>query len=642
MDYTLPPAFNDMFSGWTRIEPRCRADDFARALAACVADPLWIVGRQWQLAELKAEDAGSPIEARLNYSTRSIARLETGAQNTTLGAAPLETLIEREAARMDWRARIRLGQQLERFLREELEAEAASDVICRFRMRFPVRLPEGDDAADMDEATYRFVELMAGRAVNGEALLAALDRTTSPPAVPAGLGLTGDVVDATCRALGRLLAWDDAFASRPPAGQATAWVPRQLEYAFKLSEHADGGGMRLDAPHYRCGELDWHTLDRGAAGPDMSVIRPLRATLVPARVSFYGMPDARWWAFEDGSTDFGRLDVAHTDIAKLMLMEFALVYGNDWHIVPLRLPTGSINTLAPLVIVDVFGQQTKVGPVSAGGASPLESWQMFGLAPSPTDAEQALVIPPVVERLESDALEEGRFILDEGANKAFAIEARILNGLGESADGYESQRDRRKRNKEMADRQDIAAMNELIEEMRALLAETATAADAGSVTPEVLAERVAALRAQIDAINERLAAGKAETEAVAPPYGNLPSYRLATKVPDNWIPYLPVRQDLSYRSIAFRQGCMLWNEDNDAPEPIRPMSRLLATGGAADASWLNEECIPREGRRLTLTWRRARWSDGTTHLWLGRSVSIGKGAGSSGLRFDEMEDSNAL
>jgi hypothetical protein len=52
---------------------------------------------------------------------------------------------------------------------------------------------------------------------------------------------------------------------------------------------------------------------------------------------------------------------------------------------------------------------------------------------------------------------------------------------------------------------------------------------------------------------------------------------------------------------------------------------------------LREEEVPREGARVTRAYQLARWIDGTTHLWLGRRKAIGRGEGSSGLRFDTME-----
>ena len=54
-----------VFQEYWRLEPRVRPDgsggNLAQALEARVHDPLWALGRQWQLGELQGEDAGSPI-----------------------------------------------------------------------------------------------------------------------------------------------------------------------------------------------------------------------------------------------------------------------------------------------------------------------------------------------------------------------------------------------------------------------------------------------------------------------------------------------------------------------------------------------------------------------------------------------------
>jgi hypothetical protein len=49
---------------------------------------------------------------------------------------------------------------------------------------------------------------------------------------------------------------------------------------------------------------------------------------------------------------------------------------------------------------------------------------------------------------------------------------------------------------------------------------------------------------------------------------------------------------------------------------------------------LYEEEVPREGIRVTRKYECTRWFDGSTHLWIGRRKQIGRGEGSSGLRFD--------
>ena len=45
----------------------------------------------------------------------------------------------------------------------------------------------------------------------------------------------------------------------------------------------------------------------------------------------------------------------------------------------------------------------------------------------------------------------------------------------------------------------------------------------------------------------------------------------------------------------------------------------------------------REGLQVTRGYRYARWTDGSPHLWAGRTRGPGRGQGSSGLRFDLLE-----
>ena len=57
-----------------RTEPRGTSSSLEGGLAARLADPLWMLGRQWQLGELLGEDAGSPVGADLDAETAAISR----------------------------------------------------------------------------------------------------------------------------------------------------------------------------------------------------------------------------------------------------------------------------------------------------------------------------------------------------------------------------------------------------------------------------------------------------------------------------------------------------------------------------------------------------------------------------------------
>ena len=50
------------------------------------------------------------------------------------------------------------------------------------------------------------------------------------------------------------------------------------------------------------------------------------------------------------------------------------------------------------------------------------------------------------------------------------------------------------------------------------------------------------------------------------------------------------------------------------------------------------EEVTREGVILERQMQLTRWTDGSYHLWMGRRKRVGKGEGSSGLRYDFTED----
>ena len=103
--------------------------------------------------------------------------------------------------------------------------------------------------------------------------------------------------------------------------------PQRLEYAFACAA-ADGAGNEkvLAADEYFHGRLDWYNFDwdksRDQLGDTPTPIERLpmdpqysTRTFIPAPVRFNGMPDTRWWAFEDGKTNFGDIRPARPNCA---------------------------------------------------------------------------------------------------------------------------------------------------------------------------------------------------------------------------------------------------------------------------------------------------------------------------------------
>src|SRR2546430_4660090 len=72
---------------WDRLEPRARRVEFDEALQARVHDPLWLLGRQWQMGEFKGEDTGSAVLAKLARRLTPVAQVQVGD-----GAPELEDL----------------------------------------------------------------------------------------------------------------------------------------------------------------------------------------------------------------------------------------------------------------------------------------------------------------------------------------------------------------------------------------------------------------------------------------------------------------------------------------------------------------------------------------------------------------------
>ena len=76
---------------------------------------------------------------------------------------------------------------------------------------------------------------------------------------------------------------------------------------------------------------------------------------------------------------------------------------------------------------------------------------------------------------------------------------------------------------------------------------------------------------------------------------------------------------------------------NGSTEPVQAQGQILNPGEPHQNSLaIYEEEIPREGVRVTRSYQLARWQDGSTYLWIGRRKEVGRGEGSSGLRFDTL------
>ncbi len=104
-----------------RLEPSPRTVGIEEGLAAKVHDPLWLLGRQWQLGEFNGKDAGTPALVQV-AGTSAPVNAWRGAQQTDWtpfdgATVPLDALIEPEdEPSLSLRERIEAGAHFRRLL----------------------------------------------------------------------------------------------------------------------------------------------------------------------------------------------------------------------------------------------------------------------------------------------------------------------------------------------------------------------------------------------------------------------------------------------------------------------------------------------------------------------------------------------
>jgi hypothetical protein len=309
-----------------------------------------------------------------------------------------------------------------------------------------------------------------------------------------------------------------------------------------------------------------------------------------------------------------------TDLGKLLLMEFGLVYANDWFVLPHTLDVGTVTEVKGIALTNVFGERLWIEPVREAPGPDLARWGLFNLTTATTGREQPrkpLVLLPTAPKVQQGApVEEVAFIRDEMANMVWGIERRVPLPSGASRPGAET------------GREFFGFLQKpLREEMERLLARKAK-----------LEAIPAADRTQAE--TDELAAALARLAQILPPDPKAPiRYQVMNTVPEHWIPFIPVHVPGSVREIQLQRAALpriLQGADTATPpEKVRPRTSLLRQG-MPSAYFVHEEEVPRAGALVTQTYQRTRWIEGKVFTWLGVRKQTGRGEGSSGLAFDQI------
>jgi hypothetical protein len=144
-----------------------------------------------------------------------------------------------------------------------------------------------------------------------------------------------------------------------------------------------------------------------------------------------GMPNRRFWQFEDARVDLGNVATSPGDVASLLVALFAVDYGNDWYRLPLTLPVGTLCRINSLDIQTTFGTEwVNVPPY--GPTGPDKGLTLFQLSALDDRPQSLLLLPPVLPtaRLRGEPLQEVRLLRDELANVGFGIESTVTNLIG--------------------------------------------------------------------------------------------------------------------------------------------------------------------------------------------------------------------
>jgi len=592
---------------WNRLEGRPRTDKFDRALRAEVRDALWMLTRQWQFGEFRGDDAGSPIFAKVRVETTRLRKYQAanGAVEEFNDSIPLEARVEQMPVplmlaghEVSLDIRLLAGRHWLKLL-QPLSALAVPEFITKY----PIHVPNPVLVADAPtcahpEAWSNFAAAAVGnRRMDGMKFYLHLKDGGS---VGAGIPALAppDLAAAANDLAVRFVKWFEKLFYQPT--EASAWLSDRLEYQFAVSTPQSEGEKILVAEAYFQGHLDWYnfdidqsrlTLGEPAAVPEPAAFSTL--TMLPTQVTFNGMPNTRWWAFEDSRTNFGDVKPDTTDLAKLLLIEFGLIYANDWFQIPFTVPAGSVVNVRGMAVTNVFGERVWIEAAGRGDDDDWQRWAMFlvsikGKGHEPADL--SLVIPPAAQKvMEGKPLEEIVFARDEMANMVWGVEATIPLPSGEP-----------KRAREAA------------EETRKFF--------------EKDAER-------------RLGA---PPQPLPPAPGAKIRYKVMTSVPENWIPMISVHVPGDIRETQIQRAAMLRIIEGDPfKPPVEPRTSLLRDGldeVTPVGYFVHEEEVSRAGVRVTQSFQRTRWRDGRAWVWLGVRKQTGRGEGSSGLAFDQIVD----
>lgn len=605
---TQDAKFSKAVLAFDKYENSCRANDVSQSLRASVHDALWMITQQHRTGEFLGTDNGSVLKARLKTKSQLINRYQPGSETPRAYeyTEPLNALVEKVAAQVDTAQRIRMGRYFTKMLGLRADGNELNGILSDYKAVYDISGYASTDYENRSNARANNIrQFVSGELLDGYELY--VDIKASNPTITK-TPYTATTVAELDAIEQDFLTWFEASAFFQNSTD-TSWTTARLENQYSCAAPQDSTSNAdqhvLNSEHQE-GDIEWYdfTID-GDNNAELTVSTPSdlndsvagRDTVVteilngyPSPVYFRGMPSSRWWQFEDQKVDLAAMLVEMKDTFKLMLQEFAVTFSHDWLLLPVNLRVGSVTEVDALVITDTFGVNVVIDSAGTGPSNSWQTWSMFSLNQDSTNVPQTeakLFVPPVNDHYElSDEIERTIFVKDEMANLVWGVEETISNDLGEGQ----------------------AASAAYDNFMNLLKAENVYDASSDPFTP-------------VDT-------------------GALLHYKLVRNMPENWIPFMAVntinpgsnhQKEIRFRKAKVRRTV----DDYLTNDYVSPRTTFLQQSAPYD---IHEEELLEGNIKLSGRFKRARWWDGSTHVWYNYSKSKSAANYKSGLEFDTAID----
>jgi hypothetical protein len=571
-------------TSWVRLEPRCRDDGMSEAVHARIYDPLWMLARQWQAAEFQGEDSGSPVLARWRGDSAPITRYYAGAitKDTSISAMrydaksmPLEALVERQPLhRPTSGGSLRLAVESGMHFLRMLDAQPMSrSYRADFLARFALQPPTDAERASVDAETLSYWNLMATRALDARRLVAAFRSGSGKRIpIPESLSIAPSDRAEVDNAINAWLAQWDTLFALPHSDAPDAWNAERLEYAFSIGGAPGGEEIPLTAAQYAEGHLDWHSVDYD---PEIDLGAAADKASTPLLRALIPAP----------------VSFRGAPAQRFWEMEDRAI---DYGLLPAG--PGDIPQLMLSEFASGFGNEWYVIPIDLDVGTLTKT---RSLVITDSFGVQTLISP-----------------VNDPAKPMTGWSMFELSGI------------------QRKDTPDLGPRSNLLFLVPSLLKTID-----GRPLEEVLFMRdeMANMAWAVEhvvqgAIENRLEPGAVPDalQATLPTPSGLTQYRLAMDVPVNWTPLLPQRV-ADPPSLRLVRAAML------APDGSNVMRHAQGEllNAAAKLALFDEE-VPRAGVKVTRQFEHTRWLGGSALLWIGLRKQVGRGEGSSALRFDSV------